>query len=139
MAFWDHLEWAEGRRHMPYKDSVGKLTIGVGRNLDDRGLRDDEIDLMKTNDIDEVLQQAAKLPYWENLNWPRQLVIADMLFNLGLTRFNGFKKLQQAIIARDYDWAADEMIDSRWYRQTGRRARKLVDAMLTGEWKCTDT
>lgn len=133
-AFKQHLEWAEDRRNFPYEDSVGKITIGVGRNLDDIGLSDDEIDMCLQNDIERVMGAVRTLPFWEGLDPVRQLVIADMVFNLGFTRFRGFKKTIQALEAGAYDTAADEMADSRWYRQTGRRAKKLVQIMRTGEW-----
>ena len=130
----DHLEWAEGRRQFPYEDTVGKTSIGVGRNLDDRGLRDDEIDLMLDNDIHEATEQASTLPYYRSLNGPRRMVVSDMIFNMGLSRFLSFIKTNRALSAHDYDAAADEMVDSKWYRQTGRRAALLVLIMRTGEY-----
>lgn len=133
--FSEHLEWAEGRRKFPYEDSVGKLSIGVGRNLDDRGLRDDEIDIMKANDMAEAESEARTLPYWEGLDEIRQVVVADMIFNMGLSRFLGFIRTNEALAAHNYQLAADEMMDSRWYRQTGRRAWKLVKIMRTGVWE----
>ena len=129
-----HLEWAEGRRNFPYEDSVGKLTIGIGRNLDDVGLSDDEVDMCLQNDIERVLGAVQNLSFWDGLDPVRQLVVADMVFNLGFTRFLGFIKTISALEAGDYQTAADEMKDSRWYRQTGRRAQKLVQVMRTGEW-----
>ncbi len=134
-AFKRHLEWAEDRRNFPYEDSVGKITIGVGRNLDDVGLSDDEVDMCLQNDIERVLGAVETLPFWEGLDPVRQLIVADMVFNLGFTRFRGFVKTIRALEIHDYDTAADEMADSRWYRQTGRRAKKLVEAMRTGEWR----
>lgn len=129
-----HLEWAEARRSKPYKDSVGKLTIGVGRNLDDRGLRDNEIDFLLDNDIAEVLTECGRLPFWATLDDVRQLVVADMVFNLGLFKFRQFAKLNAALEGHDYAQAANEMADSKWYVQVGRRAVKLVEAMRTGVW-----
>lgn len=129
-----HLEWAEDRRRFPYEDTVGKVTIGCGRNLDDVGLSDDEIDLMLRNDINRALADASRLPYWARLDDVRQIVVADMLFNLGAARFSGFVRTNAALAAGDYEMAADEMIDSKWYRQTGRRARRLVEAMRSGKW-----
>lgn len=135
---WDdlkkHLEWAEGRRKFPYEDIVGKLSIAVGRNLDDRGLRDDEIDLMLKNDMHEAASEAMKLPYFCKLNDARQLVIVDMIFNMGLPRFLGFVNTNAALEAGDFETAANEMIDSKWYRQTGRRAQVLAALMRSGEW-----
>lgn len=129
-----HLEWAEDRRHFPYEDSVGKLTIGIGRNLDDVGLSDDEIDMLCNNDIEKALRMVEGLPYWDTLDVVRQLVVADMVFNLGYTRFQGFVKTNSALNAQDYETASAEMVDSKWYRQTGRRAEKLVEVMRTGVW-----
>ncbi len=133
-TFRAHLEWAEDRRKFPYEDSVGKLTIGIGRNLDDRGLSDDEIDMLCNNDIKIVVDHAQTLPYWETLDSVRQLIVADMIFNMGPNRFSGFVKTNAAIARGDYNTAADEMVDSKWYRQTKRRAHKLVEAMRTGKW-----
>ncbi len=129
-----HLEWAEDRRSKPYVDSVGKLTIGIGRNLDDRGLSDAEIDFLRDNDIKDVLALAATLTYWGRLNDARKLVVADMLFNMGLGRFLKFKEFAAALASNDYATAADEMVASKWYGQVGRRATKLEKAMRTGEW-----
>ena len=135
MDFRDHLEWAEDRRQFPYEDSVGKLSIGVGRNLDDKGLRNDEIDLMLNNDIAEAIKECEKLAYFDGLDPVRQLVVADMVFNMGLPRFTGFVRTNKALLAKNYVKAAAEMVDSKWYRQTGRRAHRLVKAMHTGIWK----
>ena len=133
-AFAEHLEWAEGRERYLYTDSVGKKSIGVGRNLDDKGLRDTEIDFLLENDIAEALDECEKLSYWRGLDSVRQLVVADMVFNMGLPRFGKFVNTNKALSAGEFEWAADEMVDSKWYKQTGRRAIKLVKAMRTGEW-----
>ena len=134
-AFAKHLEWAEDRRSYPYEDSTGHITIGVGRNLSTVGLSDDEIDLLLENDIARALHGAETLPYWDQLDPVRQLVVADMIFNLGLPRFEGFVRANRALRLGDYDEAADEMLDSRWARQVGRRANKLAKAMRSGEWE----
>lgn len=132
--FSKHLEWAEGRRQFPYEDSVGKVTIGVGRNLSDRGLSDDEIDLLKKNDMDIAIREAGTLPYWTKLDEVRKIVVCDMIFNMGLKRFKGFIRTNDALREGDYKTAAREMTDSKWYRQTGRRAKRLVEVMRSGVW-----
>ena len=134
-TFAEHLRWAEGSRSYPYECTAGKLTIGVGRNLEAKGLSDDEIQYLLDNDIADTIEGAETLPYWENLCGVRQLVVADMIFNLGLKRFKGFVNTNKYLLAGDYAHAADEMVDSKWYRQTGRRAIRLVAAMRTGIWK----
>ena len=128
----------EGRRNKLYKDTAipPKWTIGVGRNIEDRGLREDEINLMLSNDIDEALGSARSLiAGFDNLDDVRQEVLVNMAFNLGKTRLAGFKKLISAVVAKDFQRAADEMEDSAWYRQVGNRAKRLVSAMETGEFK----
>ncbi len=134
----DHVKRAEAPNGeamlFPYEDSVGLITIGWGRNLDNNGLSLEECQLLFTNDLNDALQDAASLPYWEQLDGARQMVVADMVFNLGLTRFLRFKNLNKALLIQDYVRAAHEMVDSKWYRQVGRRAEKLRQIMLTGEW-----
>ena len=133
-----HIKWAEaagGPELFPYRDSVKKLTIGYGRNLDDKGISEHEAEVMLTSDLEEALAEARKLPYWERLNDARKLVIADMVFNLGLSKFLRFTKLAAALMLPDYSLAAHEMKDSKWYTQVTRRADVLVAAMLSGEWK----
>lgn len=132
-AFERHLIWAEGRRSKPYRDTEGVLSIGVGRNLE-RGLSDDEIDYLLANDMRTAEQDAAMLGYWSRLDDARQLVVADLVFNLGLTKWLRFENANAALSAGDYEKAADEMVDSKWYGQVGRRAVKLVKAMRTGQW-----
>jgi lysozyme len=127
-------EWAEDRRAFPYEDSVGKITIGIGRNLDDRGLSEDEIDYLFANDQKIVNQEIHRMfPWYEGLDDVRKLVVFDMVFNMGSRRFSGFVRTIAALKHGDYQEAADEMTDSRWYRQTGRRSKVLVEAMRTGK------
>jgi lysozyme len=127
-------EWAEARRNFPYEDSVGKLTIGIGRNLEDRGLSDEEIDFLLSNDQEIVSKDIkANLKFFNNLDPTRQLVVFDMVFNMGINRFLGFVNAIKALERGDYERAAREMQDSRWFRQTGRRARALVNAMYSGQ------
>lgn len=132
--FEEHLKWAEAVRQFPYRCSANKLTIGVGRNLDDKGLSMDEVEYLLANDIANTLRDCERLDYWKDLDSVRALVVADMVFNLGLSRFLQFKKLNAALTLKDYTLAATEMKDSRWYNQVGRRAWRLREAMLSGEW-----
>jgi lysozyme len=123
----------EGVRNRPYRDTVGKVTIGVGRNLDDKGLRPSEIELLLDNDVDEVLDEIEKaLPWFATLSEKRQRVIADMVFNLGITRFLEFKATISAIRNGRFGVAADQMLASKWARQVGQRARDLAAMMRDG-------
>jgi lysozyme len=130
----DHLIWAEAEKLDLYKDSVGILTIGVGHNIEEKGISRAVSRQILKEDITSVLSDCAMLTYWTALDPVRQLVIADMVFNLGLSRFLNFKNLNKALLIQDYNLAAAEMVDSRWYRQVGRRAVKLHEAMITGVW-----
>ena len=117
----------EGRKKFPYHCSAGKLTVGVGRNLEDRGLREDEIDLMLRNDILEAEQIAKELvPNYSQLNDERKAVLINMAFNLGKTRLAGFKNTLAAINTGKYVEAAKGMRTSLWYTQVGNRAERLA-------------
>ena len=124
----------EGVEHKPYTDTVGKLTIGVGRNLDDRGLSDHEIDFLLQNDIQLVEEELDQWwPHWRSLNQTRQLVVADMMFNMGRPRLSQFKMFLAALQAANYEMASTEMLDSKWAGQVKGRATTLADMMSTGD------
>ncbi len=128
------LRLHEGVEHKPYKCTAGYLTIGVGRNIEERGLSDDEIDYILSNDVDIVIDELGRTYDWFfDLSEVRQRVIADMVFNLGLPRFSQFKNMIAAIEAEDYVQASNEMMDSRWAEQVGLRASRLAEMMETGE------
>lgn len=130
------LEVDEGRRRRLYKDTVGKLTIGVGRNIEDRGLRDDEIDLVLSNDIDEAVGIARSvIPIYDKLDDVRQEVVTNMAFNLGQTRLAGFKQFIAALMRFDFQRATAEMMDSKWYEQVGDRGKRLAYAMREGRFE----
>lgn len=125
----------EGKRSRIYTDTVGKITVGVGRNLSDRPFSDDEIELMLENDIALAAKELDRVfPWWKKLNDARQNVMANLMFNLGAPRLMGFKKfLMYAEVGR-YDAAAGEMLDSLWAKQVGARATRLADLMRKGEF-----
>lgn len=123
----------EGSRLKPYRDSVGKLTIGTGRNLDDVGIFADEEDLMLTNDINRAVKVLNDHLDWANsLDQPRYFVLVNMTFNLGIGRLLGFHNMLTAVQSGDYQVAADEMMNSVWAKQVGVRALELSNQMKTG-------
>ena len=123
----------EGRRDRPYKDSEGNLTIGIGHNLDAKPLSDRVIDLIFEDDIADAIADLNRvLPWWVTLSDNRQIVIVDMCFNLGIGRLLKFSKTIAALQAKDWETAADEMLDSKWARQVGIRATRLADMMRAG-------
>lgn len=126
----------EGKRSKPYRCTAGKLTIGVGRNLDDRGVREDEIALMFNNDVLEAIGDCRRLfRSFDALNDVRKEVVVNMMFNLGYTRLAGFKKFLAAVQAGKWSDASREMLDSKWADQVGRRADRLANAMRKGVWE----
>lgn len=129
----DMLIRHEGLRRKPYRDTVGKLTIGVGRNLDDVGITRDEALILLDHDIAKVRREVKRAFAWfPRLNAARQNVVLNMVFNLGLPRFRRFRKTIAAIKDRRWDDAADEMLDSKWARQVKGRARELARIMRRG-------
>lgn len=128
------LEVDEGRRDRIYKDTVGKITVGVGRNLSDRALSPAVIDLMLSEDIADVEADLdRRLPWWRSMCDARQNVLANMCFNLGIDRLLGFKNTLAMMQAGRYDAAALGMLDSQWARQVGARSVRLAAVMRKGE------
>jgi lysozyme len=125
----------EGMKRKPYRCTAGKLTIGVGRNLDDRGISPDEAMYMLANDIrDSRRELSAAFPWFDKLDEVRQAVLIDMCVNLGLSRLQGFRNTLALIGVGKYEAAAQEMLNSKWAEQVGRRAQRLSRMMATGRW-----
>lgn len=140
----DMLTADEGKRLKVYDDHNGEPikkgskvegypTIGIGRELQNFGLSDDEARYLLMNDIERVLKEAEAFTWWNNINEARKICVANMLFNLGLTRFNQFKKFQAALDVNNWAEAADEMTDSKWAKQVKTRATRLEKIMRTGQ------
>lgn len=130
------LEVDELRSKKIYVDSVGKVSGGIGRNLTDRGFSEDEIDLMYANDVKIAERDARSLvPGFDQLSDVRQEVIMNMSFNMGYSRLSGFKKFLAAVNSSDFDEAADQMKDSKWYGQVGDRGKRLAYAMREGRFE----
>lgn len=123
----------EGWKSKPYRDSVGKLTGGCGRNLDDIGLHDDEISLMLDNDLVSAEATARVLfPSFDSLSDNRKAALLNMAFNLGQERLAGFHDFRTAIAAADFEKASAAMLDSRWAAQVGARAQRLAKQIMEG-------
>ena len=128
------LDRDEGRRRKPYRDSVGKLTIGVGRNLTDVGITNSEAMLMLDNDIIRSMSDLdQQFLWWRDLNDVRQMVMVDMAFNLGIGGLSKFVRTMKAVERGDWDAAANGMLESKWAKQVKGRAVKLAKMMRTGE------
>ena len=126
----------EGVKNTLYKCTSDKWTIGVGRNLEDVGVSDDEIDYLLQNDItrtENLLDQY--MGWWSDLDNIRQEALINFVFNVGIGTTMKFKKAMAALEAHDYDTAAIEMLDSNWAKQVGSRAEEVTQMIKTGEYQ----
>ena len=125
----------EGLRLKPYRCTAGKLTIGIGRNLDDRGISRKEAYAMLERDIQDCEQWLIdKIPdIYNNLDEVRQSVLLNMCFNLGIKGLLGFKNTLDFIGAGDWERAANNMLASKWAKQVGMRAIELSEMMRKGQ------
>ena len=127
------LKRHEGVKYDLYLCTAGKQTIGVGRNLDDLGISEDEAMYLLDNDIKRVEKELeGKVSFISNLSENRKIVLINMAFNLGIYRLMQFKNVFSALESQDYQKAADEMLDSRWANQVGQRANELAEMMIAG-------
>lgn len=132
------LRLHEGERQFAYRDTEDKLTIGIGRNLDAKGLSRDEREYLLNNDIADARRELDRyLPWWRGLDPVRQRVLIDMMFNMGpgapsrgglLSFVNTLSEIRRG----NYAIAADMMLASKWAQQVGRRAVRLATMMRTG-------
>lgn len=135
----EQLRRDEGVEKSAYSDSLGYLTIGVGRLIDKRkggGLSDAEIEYLLQNDIKEKeAELKSKIKFYSRLDDARKGVLLNMAFNLGVEGLLKFKNTLRLIEAGNYQAASVEMLKSTWARQVGDRAKRLSKQMLTGEWQ----
>lgn len=122
----------EGLRLKIYVDTVGKRTIGVGRNLDDKGITQAEALHLLDNDLWECITDLVGFEWFERLDPVRQRALVDMRFNLGPTRFRTFHRTLLALANGQYGVAADGMLASKWASQVGRRATRLAGMVRSG-------
>lgn len=125
----------EGLRLKPYRCTAGKLTIGIGRNLDDCGISQSEAYVMLINDIMNCEKQLqSKIPnIYNGLDEVRKSVLLNMCFNLGINGLLCFKNTLAFVKAGDWERAANNMLASKWAKQVGRRAIELSELMRKGK------
>ena len=132
----DQLLRDEELRLKPYTDSVGKLTIGVGRNLTDKGISFQEAQLLLVNDIGAALSELqSALPWTATLDDVRKGAMLNMTFNLGIGGLLEFHDFLARMQRGDFSGAAGAMLDSLWARQVGARATRLSIQIQTGVWQ----
>lgn len=125
----------EGIKLKPYHDNADppRLTIGIGRNLDDTGITPEEAYRLCHNDIERACAALdTRLPWWRGLSEVRQRVLANMTFNMGIERLLKFNNMLAACQLGDFQRAKHEMLASRWASQVGPRAVRLADMMERG-------
>lgn len=156
------LKSHEGLRLKPYKCTSGYWTIGYGRNLEAKGLSQQEqndllgcdmgtelvirhlqrypltehqAEELLLNDVASVESQVLRHCDVAGMNDARLAVLINMAFNMGINGLLQFRRLFAAIRQHHWDDAASEMLDSRWALQVGYRAKELAEQMRTGEWQ----
>lgn len=139
MNLLQQLRREEGSVPHAYQDHLGFWTIGVGRLIDERkggGLSPEEVDFLLANDVERFTREVrAALPWFGQLDEPRQAVLIGMAFQMGTAGLLGFKQTLAAIRDQRYMVAASLMLQSAWAKQTPERARRMARQIETGEWQ----
>ena len=130
----NQLKSDEGLRLKPYKCTEGYLTIGYGRNLETSGISENEAEVMLVNDIYRVMESLNDYGLLIDHTQPRQDVLINMAFQMGVNGLLKFKNMIRALDDRNYSLAAKEMLDSLWAKQTPERAKRLARQMRVGDY-----
>jgi len=126
----DMLEKHEGFRQFVYKDSLGIETIGIGRNLKNRGVTRAEALYLLENDIADFTKQLRDRLYWfDSIHEDAQMVLIDMAFNMGIGGLMTFTQTLEHIKNENYKKASETMLQSLWAKQVGTRATELSDIL----------
>jgi lysozyme len=134
------LEVDEGVKYEIYNDHLGYPTFGIGHLVIDTDpeygeevgtpVSEDRVAEAFDKDVEIVIDDCERLyPDFDELPEECKLIIANMMFNMGRPRLSKFKGMKAGVDSRDWNKAADEMIDSAWYRQVPNRAGRLVKRM----------
>ena len=123
----------EGIEYKLYKCTSDKWTIGVGRNLDDRGISHDTAMQMLDEDIDICINELQQtVSYWDDLPERVQEALVNLCFNMGIKRLMAFKKTFGYLRVGMFAKAADELLDSRYANQVGQRAIDVAHMIREG-------
>lgn len=144
--FLEQLKRHEGFSLEAYLDSVGVLTVGYGHNCEARPVEgvEREGDVISRRKAGELLAEDVGLisseldrglPWWRELEEPRQGVVLNMAYNMGMPKLKGFVRMLHSLELGDWSGAAREMLDSRWAEQVKGRSAELATQMVLGEWQ----
>lgn len=123
----------EGIRLFPYRCTANKLTIGIGRNLEDKGISKEEAYYLLRNDLKECHKQCCDSFWWYGeMDLVRQSIIKELCLNIGIGGLKKFKNMLLACSLKNYREAAKQMLDSKWATQVGKRAQTMAKIMETG-------
>ncbi len=123
----------EGLRLTVYDCPAGYKTVGVGRNLEGKGITEEEAMYLLDNDIKDFQESLSKELLWfDSLDECRRNILTNMAFNLGVSGLLKFKNTLAAIENKNWEEAASQMLESRWAEQVGSRAVELSELMKTG-------
>jgi lysozyme len=129
----DEITRDEGLRLKPYKCTADKLTIGIGRNLEDVGITPSEARMLLQGDIARVCADLDRqLSWWMTLSDNRQRALANMGFNLGVPGLLKFRNMLAAMQSGDFNRAAEEALASKWAGQVGERAHRIAKMIREG-------
>ena len=147
----DRLKKHEGMILMPYYCPAGKLTIGVGRNLEDNPLTEEErracgdymkgitpcqADMLLRNDIDRCKEELAKhFDFYKELDNERKYALLDMCFQLGIYGLKKFRNMIKYMKRNNFEMAAFECLHSKYAAQTPKRAKRIATLIKTGKWE----
>ena len=144
------LEFHEGLMLKPYYCPMGKMTIGIGHNIEARAWTDEERKaigdwkqgitrnmayMICRNDVNLCLDKLKTLDFWESLDDERQYALIDMCFQLGWFGLKKFKKMLKAMSEKNYSMASYQCLDSTYAKQTPKRAKRIAKLIRTGVWE----
>ena len=125
----------EGLRLLPYTDTTGNLTIGVGRNLKTQGISKEEAMILLTNDLKRCDLELTQFSWYQALDQVRKEAIIELVFNMGMSRVLLFKCMIGALTDKDYKLAAKELLDSKWAAQVkSNRANNIASRIESGKY-----
>lgn len=136
MNIYEQLIRDEGDRPFPYRDSEGKLTIGVGHNLDAKGLSARVRRMIMEEDVEDATRELYEaLPWAKDLSEPRRGALINMSFNMGIGGLLTFKNTLQAIKEGRWEDARTGILTSKYAKQVGPRAHRLAKQIVTDKWQ----